>query len=414
MKIILVQHQYFLNGTGGAEKMCSFLANGFDVMGHEVEIATQEDIAGRPMYSLNNGIRVTNIFSSDTVQIQLKPLENYKGSNLLKWLIAKCKKKQAKLFNKRQRKKYGDDIYEFNLNRRAAAWKAYFEQSKPDLVLTMSLESVLEISYLNSYSFPVVNSVNGRPDYDYASPFWTRNSSEELLLRQAFSKLSGIQVLFENYQDFIPETFKGECFVIPNPVPQQAESDKVNHLHQKERYTLTNIARLDDAGKQQSLIIAIFAEVASDYPNWDLTLWGVGPDFIILKNLIVEKEMQDRIFLKGFTNSPLEELKDSDIFIFPSKYEGFGLALVEAMTVGLPVLGFQSCSGVNELIEHGHNGYLATDKEDLKKHLIHLMESPELRQEMGAAGKLSIQKYAPELILEKWKALLQQIEEMPS
>lgn len=414
MKIILVQHQYFLNGTGGAEKMCSFLANGFNEMGHEVEIATNENIVGKPMYPLHNAIKVTNIFSPTVLQIQLKPLDNYSGKNPLKWLIAKYKKKQAKYFNKQQRRKYGDDINEFNLKKRAAAWKNYFEQSKPDLVLTMSLESVLEITYGNTYSFPVVNSVNGRPDYDYASPFWTRNPREEFLLREAFGKLAGIQILFENYQDFIPETFTGECFVIPNPVPQQPEADKVNHLSPKERYTLTNIARLDDAGKQQSLIITIFAEIAYDYPNWDVTLWGIGPDFNVLQSLIVEKGMQNRIFLKGFTDSPLERLKDADLFIFPSKYEGFGLALVEAMTVGLPVLGFKSCSGVNELIEHGYNGYLATDKDDLKKLLIHVMKSPELRQEMGTAGKLSVQKYAPELILEKWKALLQQIEEQLS
>ena len=50
MKILLIQHLYFLNGSGGTEKICTFLANGFDGLGHEVEIATCQNIKGRPVF----------------------------------------------------------------------------------------------------------------------------------------------------------------------------------------------------------------------------------------------------------------------------------------------------------------------------------------------------------------------------
>lgn len=60
MKILLVQHLNFINGSGGTEKICSFLANDFALNGHEVEIATNQDISGKPVFPLHGNIKVTD------------------------------------------------------------------------------------------------------------------------------------------------------------------------------------------------------------------------------------------------------------------------------------------------------------------------------------------------------------------
>lgn len=305
MKIVLVQHKDFINGSGGAEKMCCFLANGFHDMGYTVEIATNEDIIGAPMFPLNKGVTVTNIFDAAIEQVRLEPLINYAGKNPWKWLLSKIRKKRAKLINKRIRRAYDDKIYEFNLKQRALVWNRYFERVKPALVVTMSLESVLEITYLNSCAFPIVNSVNGRPDYDYASPFWNRDTQEASLLKAAYTKLAGVQVLFASYEEFIPTIFKGKCFVIPNPVPQPIDNAVVNHFKDKDRYTIVNIGRLDNAGKQQPLAIEVFAQIADSYLDWDLVLWGIGADRKMLQSLIEERGMEKKNFSKRFYREPI-------------------------------------------------------------------------------------------------------------
>ncbi|GEN76795.1 glycosyltransferase [Chryseobacterium hagamense] len=408
MKILLIQHLNFLNGSGGTEKICTFLANGFDRFGHEVEIATCQDIEGRPVFPLNAGIKVTNIFSENIPQTRLKPLFNYKGSNPLEWIKYKIRKKAAKKANKEILKKIGgaEGLFKHNLRIRAAAWREYIELQQPDIIITMSVSSVLEITFENEYRIPIINSVNGRPDYDYSDILGYRSPFEMDALKSAYKSLAGIQILFESYRDFLPETFRGKINVISNPVPQFNDNEIVKHEHLKQTYKIINVATLANHCKQQHMAIEAFAAISEKYPAWELHFWGEGKDFNFLNNTIKKLHLQDKIFLNGFTDDPVSKLKESDIFIFPSKYEGFGLALAEGMSLGLPALGFAACSGVNELIKHNVSGFLANDVEELTRYLEQLMEDPNLRSKMGKNGHSEMIGFNPEKILNQWNLFL--------
>ncbi|WP_407482618.1 glycosyltransferase [Elizabethkingia meningoseptica] len=408
MKILFVQHHGFINGSGGTEKVCIFLANHFNKLSHEVEIATCEDVKGGAMFPVNEGIKVINIFSTDTKQ-KLYSFPNYKGKNPLLWLFYKIRRKYGKLCNKFTSLVMGgkDKVYKYNLLQRSRVWNDYILQLKPDLIITMSISSLLEITYQNNFDIPIINSVNGRPDYDYTDILGFRSKVEMEHLENAFGRLKGIQILFDDYKKYLPSLYKGIVEVIPNCVRQGTTF--VNHLQKKERYKITNIASLDIHCKQQHIAIEAFSEIASKYPDWDLYFWGIGDDQLYLQNKIDGLQLQNRIFLKGFTKNPASELKDSDVFIFPSKYEGFGLALVEAMAVGLPTLGFSSCSGVNQLIKHEENGFLAKDKDELIMYLEELINDPQKRQTFGSNAVQGMKVFDPEIIKEKWTGLVEQV-----
>ncbi|KPH12275.1 glycosyltransferase [Chryseobacterium sp. ERMR1:04] len=408
MKILFIQHKNFINGSGGTEKICSFLANGLSDLGHTVEIATNQNIEGRPIFPLNKEVLVTNIFDENISQIELKETFNYNGSNPLKWIFYKIKKKSTKRENKRLIKQIGgnDELFTLNLHNRSKAWKSYIDSLHPDIIITMSISSLLEITFRNEYQIPIVNSTNGRPDYDYSDILWHRSEKEMSLLKESYKKLSAIQVLFDNYKEFLPETFQGKSITISNPVPQIEVKQIVNHLVEKERYKIINIASLAIDCKQQHIAINIFAKIAHKYPNWDLYFWGTGQDYNVLYNQIEEVGLRDRIFLKGFTANPLEELETSDIFIFPSKYEGFPLALTEGMSIGLPSIGFKTCSGVNELIKHNENGFLATTELEMMSNLEALMQDNTLRQTLGESAHLSMKKYDKKSVSQLWKTLI--------
>lgn len=113
---------------------------------------------------------------------------------------------------------------------------------------------------------------------------------------------------------------------------------------------------------------------------------------------------------QGTTHDVPEKLAQGSIFAFPSSEEGMGIALVEAMEVGLPAVGFRSCHAVNEIIKDGVNGILCEDgvapfSEALKK----LMENEMLRKELGKNAKASVSVYAPEKVWQAWEDLLQQV-----
>lgn len=410
MKVVIVMHHGFLDGAGGTEKIGCYLANNLALNNFDVEIATNENTNGKPLFYLDERVQVSNIFDSSIIQNKIVEIHNYKGKNPLTWAYYKIQKKRAKIHNKLFLKKMGgiDELNKFNLYNRSQAWCSYLAKAKPDLIITMSIGSLLEITFRNVYNIPIINSVNGRPDYDYSDLLWYRSENEMKLLKESYSNLTAIQVLFDSYKEYLPETFKGKACTISNPVYQINDAEVVNHFKEKERFKIVNIASLVASCKQQDVAILVFSKIANEYLNWDLHFWGTGADLEKLQNQVKELNLEGRVFFNGFTKDPIHEMKESDIFVFPSKYEGFPLALVEAMSVGLPCVGFESCSGVNELIENNTNGFLVKNEDDMQKSLTALITDTDLRNQMGKNAHQMVKKYNEKEITDKWIDLINQ------
>lgn len=411
MKILLVQHESFINGSGGTERICCFLANGFASFDWQVEIATNENIEGGPVFPLDERVVVTNIYDKTAIQKRVKPLYNYSGNNPLLWVKYKLRKKYAKLFNKLRYYRYGgkDGLHEFNLSYRSKVWKSYLDNIRPDLIVTMTISSVLELTYKNNIDIPIINSTNGRPDHDYTDVLWYRSEREMSLLKTSFKHLAGIQVLFDSYHDFLPDTFNGISRTIANPILDMQDSNVMGRQEEKDRYKIVHLGRLVCSHKQQHIVIEVFEKLAHKYPNWDLEFWGEGEDYGVLSQKIKDAHLEKRVFLKGFTEQPSQVLQQGDIFIFPSRHEGFPLALAEAMYAGLPSLGLINCCGVNEMIVHGENGFLAADQAEMSSHLEMMMQDSGLRKRMGMNAHFAIRKHTPEHILSQWKELIQTV-----
>lgn len=411
MKILIV-HDKFLLESGGCEKICTFLANSFISNGKEVEILTYEATQKKPTYPPFEEVIITNLFYK--IQLNLKTLINipkYEGKNPLRWLLYKIKKKEAKIANKRLLKKFGgeNELYRYNLGLKAEMWNEYILQTKPNVIITLNLGTALETLYNKKHSVPVINSVNGRPDFDFTEILWTKNKLEMSLLKNCYQQLSGYQLLLASYIPYLPEQRGGLCRIIGNPIKQINTLGIVNHKIKKDRYIISNVGSLVLDHKQQDIAIRAFASIADKFSHWDMYLYGRGKDRLILEDLIKHLNLEHRIFLKGFISNPIEELKKTDVFIFPSKYEGFPLALTEAMSIGLPCLGFSNCAGVNELIKDGESGFLAENEDELKACLAQLMESPEMRSKMGYFGHKMTANHTPEKIAENWSLFIDEI-----
>lgn len=86
------------------------------------------------------------------------------------------------------------------------------------------------------------------------------------------------------------------------------------------------------------------------------------------------------------------------------------LALIEAMSSGLPAIGYKSCPSVNELIIDGYNGFLCDDGiDDFAEKMKILMQNEELRKQMGQNAKESMKQFAPEKIWNQWEDLMKKV-----
>ena len=114
--------------------------------------------------------------------------------------------------------------------------------------------------------------------------------------------------------------------------------------------------------------------------------------------------MAAQVFLKGESRDILSEYVDADIFCLPSAYEGFPLSLTEAMSAGLPAVGFNTCPAVNELIEDHYNGILSENNTNALTNSLRALKA--LRIELGRNAKNSMKSYAPDKIWAQWDALI--------
>jgi glycosyltransferase involved in cell wall biosynthesis len=148
----------------------------------------------------------------------------------------------------------------------------------------------------------------------------------------------------------------------------------------KDDIVIASIARFT-LQKQPLKLIAAFAEVAKRIPNAKLLMVGDGEQKEKAINLIKELGISNKVVLQPFRNDVPELLANVDIFVLPSLWEAFPIALLEAMSMGRAVIG-TNVDGTPEIIEAGQNGLLIEIDElekNLAKAMIQLCEDGSLR-----------------------------------
>lgn len=225
----------------------------------------------------------------------------------------------------------------------------------------------------------------------------------------ALEKSAVCQVLLPSFEHHIKDHLpNAKTIVIGNAIPQyDVQADLSAN---KSVYKILCVGRLSRNHKRPHLLIEAFAGLAKDFPNWIVELWGAenGKGYYKELQLLIRKNhLEKQVFLKGSTNDVARVLQKGDIFVFPSAYEGFGMALGEAMSMGLPAVGYKSCSAVNELIQDGKNGFLCDDgTTSLAIVLRRLMEDRDKRIIMGSQARISMKKFTPRLIWDTWEKTL--------
>lgn len=160
--------------------------------------------------------------------------------------------------------------------------------------------------------------------------------------------------------------------------------------------------------KGYDLLIQVFSEIIKVHPDWKLKIFGAGIEEASLKECVVKLKAHNNIYLMPTSKMIKDEMFNSSIYVVSSRYESFGMSIIEAMSVGVPCISF-ACSGPKEIIQDRVDGILV-DEGDLggmKQAILELIENVNLRKEFGKNAKLNIQRYSIEAIGKKWIEVLE-------
>ena len=275
----------------------------------------------------------------------------------------------------------------------------------PDVVLSfMDTMNVTAIIACLGLSVPVVVSERNDPAFNRIG--WAKELLRDRLYR--FARLVVMQT--PRAAHYFPASLSPKLRIIPNPVPLAAALAEPDRPNARGRFRIIAVGRLEKQKAFDELIDA-FKRVANEQPKWDLAIIGEGSERPRLEALVERLALTGRVELRGIVKDVSGELTASHLMAFPSHYEGFPNALAEGLAVGLPAVGYNGVSGVEDLIVQERTGIgvdLSGGPTALAGALARLMSDAPLRNALGQAARRHVMRWTPEEILVLWeKALIE-------
>ena len=157
-------------------------------------------------------------------------------------------------------------------------------------------------------------------------------------------------------------------------------------------------------------LIDAWAIVNQQHSDWQLDIFGSGTLGDQLQQQIRTHGL-DNVTIHSFTPNINKEYSDSSIFALSSRFEGFGLVLLEAMQSGLPCVTFDCPFGPSDVVADNENGYVVQDGDipALAERISTLIENTDLRSSFSKASVVRAKLFDKDVVMMRWKALLEEL-----
>lgn len=199
-------------------------------------------------------------------------------------------------------------------------------------------------------------------------------------------------------------------YVMPNYLPDSGilAVPKINDR----KKVVVSLGRMNTNQKGFDRLIEAYSLIAEKHPEWKLNIYGSGCLQKEYRKLINDLNMQDFIEIFDFTKNPLAVYQTASIYAMCSRDEGFGMVLLEAGSLGIPLVAYNVEFGPRSIIKNSVTGYIVPDGDKVKfaESLEKLMNDEKLREKMSEEILKDIPaRFSEEVIMDKWIKIINSI-----
>lgn len=366
MRIIIISSN--MSEVGGIQRLTATLANSFiNEIDGEVHIINNGIKKGKEKFYIDR--RIKNIYTN----IEYKDLDN---KSALKKLLA-----NYSIYLK---------IKKF--------YKQYKLHDKMNIFIAMGHTQSCLLPYV------IKKDENVRLIGSQHNPI-SNKKIYYMIRKMTLNKLDKYVLLNNSMQSNLLNIYnlKNTC-VIENPNQINSKISKGNNN------TVIAVGRLTEQ-KQFNKLIDIWKKVSETNPTWKLKIIGDGPLKNELNKQIAYYGLESTVCIKNFNDNIEEDYYNADILAMTSKYEGFGLVLVESQSCGVPTIAFDCQFGPKNIINNGEDGYLISnnDSDEFANKLEILMKDKVLRNKLSEKAIINSKRFDIKVITKKWLKLFDEI-----
>ncbi len=278
--------------------------------------------------------------------------------------------------------------------------RSYLKREKPDMVVSFLYDAgVYSLLATIGLQIPVIVCERTDPN---------ANKLLNIKFAQAMYRMaSGAVFQLPAAQQYFKNIIKKKTCVIPNPVFDTGYT--VSLPFEQRRDVISYVGRISNFQKRLDLLISAFSIYAQKNKTVKLELYGDGEDMEAIKRQIEALNMQERIVVKGSVSNPMQYVSTSKCYILSSDFEGIPNSLLEAMSVGVPVISTDtSPGGARFLISNNQNGLLVKcgDINMLADKMDYLFNNPQKADDMGKNAKQVLERFKEDNIAKMWDSYL--------
>jgi GalNAc-alpha-(1->4)-GalNAc-alpha-(1->3)-diNAcBac-PP-undecaprenol alpha-1,4-N-acetyl-D-galactosaminyltransferase len=366
-------------GGGGAERVCVNLANAWAERGHAVLILTVSQNSATPAYAIDPRVEQRDVGwprEANSEELDDRAIEAMSSGI----------------------KRAGCDELLEQLTLLAMLRHSILATTPDVVVAHLDITNVRVLAAMQGTGVPVI-ACEHTDTTQVSVGKWQRH-------REAFYRDAGAVVAPHPAIAGWLARGGAAAYAIPNPL---VTPPPMCLKPTGERRRLVTLTRLSPE-KRVELLIRAFAQIAGDFPEWDLEVYGDGPLRVSLEWLVGELA-PGRVHLHGFIDDAYGILGGADLLVSASWVEGFGNAIWEALACGVPVVAMECGAPVRSLVDDGVNGLIV--REDsisaLASALKSLMGDDTTRKAFAARAPEILTRFSIESSLRAWDALLNEV-----